>query len=86
MCQAQPALLAWVRSAAIAAVLWLAFPAAAQEDAGVTVTVETRTERPPQGSLRRGYFAARPWFVYGVGAVSALAAAGFLVWRATKKR
>ncbi len=53
--------------------------AAEDEDAGA-VTVTVHTERPPEGSLRRGIVPAPGWALYlGGGALVAAAATALLV-------
>ncbi|MCA9611068.1 MAG: hypothetical protein KC619_35985 [Myxococcales bacterium] len=54
--------------------------AAQDEDAGA-VTVEVHTERPPEGSLRRGVVPAPSWALYAGGGLLVAAAAGALGWR-----
>jgi hypothetical protein len=78
-------LLPWLRIATLAAATWCAAAASAQPDAGVTITVETRTERPPEGSMRRGLWQASAPIVYAFGAACVVCAAGFLIWRAKKR-
>ena len=69
------------------ALLVLSATAAAQdEDDAPVVTVEVHTERPPEGSLRRGVFPAPPWVVYLGGGLLAAGALGALVYRMTRGR
>ena len=68
--------------------LLTALPAVAlaqDEDAGA-VTVEVHTERPPEGSLRRGLVPAPAWLLYVGGGLVVAAAGGALVWRMARTR
>ena len=78
----------WLRCAALALALSLSplmtAPALAQ-DAG-TARTQTRELRPPEGSLRRGAWAAPRWALYLGGGASVILAAAALLWRARRRR
>jgi hypothetical protein len=64
----------------------LAAPLASHgQDAGVHA-VRARVERPPEGSLRRGALPVPGWVVLAGGATLAVAAAGALLLRSSRKR
>ena len=70
----------------IAALLVLSSVAAAQEtDAGAR-SVRIHEERPPEGSMRRGFFPAPDWAVVLAGSLVAAGAAGVLTYRLVRSR
>ncbi|MBX3276266.1 MAG: hypothetical protein KF729_38795 [Sandaracinaceae bacterium] len=69
----------------IAALCAPGFAGVANADAGAEHVV-VHTERPPEGSLRRGLLAVPGWTLYVGGAALALAAGGVLVWRLARSR
>jgi len=76
-----------MRSMLLAFIL-MAIPAAgaAQEPDAGRVTVEVHTERPPEGSMRRGLVPAPDWVLYVGGALLVAAAAGALGYRLARGR
>lgn len=69
---------------ALVALLGSVASASRAEDAGV-VEPRVRVVRPPEGSLRRGALAVPGWGVGVAGGTLVLAAAGVLVWRASRR-
>ncbi len=71
---------------ALVALLAVAALARAQDsDAGVMAT-RARVVRPPEGSLRRGRLPLPGWAVGLTGGALSLGAAGWLIWRASRRR